>query len=266
MWGSGRRARTRIASMTLVATGLIPSAPVADAGGGSFRLPDLFGSLASIPAAPRQHMRNRHRRLLLASIVSLSAVVGAAEHALAVTFSEFPIPTANSSPNDITAGPDGALWFTEGTANKIGRVSTSGVITETTLPTPDSGPANITPGTDGALWFTEFFNNKIGRITTSGTITETTIPTAMSFPQGIIKGPDDALWFVESGADPSGVNHIGRITTSGTITEFVIPSAAMGGSNPQGITTGPDGALWFTEFDTNQIGRISTAGVIAEFV
>src|SRR5712691_9678229 len=126
MWDSGRRTRTRVAGITLVATGLIPTAPVADEGGGSFRLPDLFGSWASIPAAPREHMRNR---LLLASIVSLSAVVGAAEHALAATFSEFPIPTANSSPNDITAGPDGALWFTEGTANKIGRVSTSGVIT-----------------------------------------------------------------------------------------------------------------------------------------
>src|SRR6266853_2015858 len=155
MWGSGRRARTRIASMTLVATGLIPSAPVADAGGGSFRLPDLFGSLASIPAAPRQHMRNRHRRLLLASIVSLSAVVGAAEHALALTFSEFPIPTANSSPNDITAGPDGALWFTEFFNNKIGRITTSGTITETSIPTAMSFPQGITKGPDNNLWFVE---------------------------------------------------------------------------------------------------------------
>ena len=45
-------------------------------------------------------MQNRYRRLLLGAIVLLSAVAGVGGHALAVTFSEFPIPTANSSPND----------------------------------------------------------------------------------------------------------------------------------------------------------------------
>jgi streptogramin lyase len=36
---------------------------------------------------------------------------------------EFPSPTGNSTPFNITAGPDGAIWFTELTANKIGRIS-----------------------------------------------------------------------------------------------------------------------------------------------
>jgi streptogramin lyase len=40
---------------------------------------------------------------------------------------EFTIPTANSGPNGITAGPDGALWFTEAAANKIGRITTAGL-------------------------------------------------------------------------------------------------------------------------------------------
>jgi len=87
-------------------------------------------------------MQNRYRRLLLGAIVLLSAVAGVGGHALAVTFSEFPIPTANSSPNDITSDPssDGALWFTEAQANKIGRVSTSGMTTEFTIPTVGSTP------------------------------------------------------------------------------------------------------------------------------
>jgi len=38
-------------------------------------------------------------------------------------FSEFPIPTAASNPRGITAGPDGALWFTESSGNKIGRLT-----------------------------------------------------------------------------------------------------------------------------------------------
>jgi streptogramin lyase len=81
------------------------------------------------------------------------------------TFTEFAIPTADSAPGSITAGPDGALWFTEGKGNKIGRVSTSGAFTEYALPSARSGPARITVGPDGALWFVEYRANKIGRIT-----------------------------------------------------------------------------------------------------
>ena len=36
-------------------------------------------------------------------------------------FTEFPIPTAGSSPNGITAGPDGNLWFTEFHTAKVAR-------------------------------------------------------------------------------------------------------------------------------------------------
>lgn len=35
------------------------------------------------------------------------------------------MPTPNSEPSGITAGPDGALWFTEFDGNKIGRVQAS---------------------------------------------------------------------------------------------------------------------------------------------
>jgi streptogramin lyase len=42
---------------------------------------------------------------------------------------KFPIPTPGAFPGDMTAGADGNLWFTEG-IGKIGRITTSGVITE----------------------------------------------------------------------------------------------------------------------------------------
>jgi hypothetical protein len=72
----------------------------------------------------------------------------------------------------ITAGPDGNIWFVEGNANKIGRMTTAGVITgEFSIPTPNSGPAGITAGPDGNIWFTEFNVNKIGRMTTAGVVT-----------------------------------------------------------------------------------------------
>jgi streptogramin lyase len=40
---------------------------------------------------------------------------------------EFPIPTVASEPWEIVAGPDGALWFAEYTANKIGRIPACGL-------------------------------------------------------------------------------------------------------------------------------------------
>jgi virginiamycin B lyase len=175
---------------------------------------------------------------------------------LSVTLNEFPIPTADSGPNEITAGPDGNLWFTEG-AGRIGRITPAGVITEFAIPTADGDPFGITPGPDGNLWFTEVVGNQIGRITTAGVITEFTIPTANSGPNHITTGPDGSLWFTESTA-----NQIGRITTAGVVTgEFLIPSAV---AEPRGITAGPDGALWFTESgNPDAIGRITTSGTFS---
>ncbi len=126
------------------------------------------------------------------------------------TILEFLLPTANSVPRGIAAGPDGALWFAEAAGNQIGRIITDGTILEFLIPTANSAPVGITAGPDGALWFTEsvYFANRIGQITTDGTITEFLIPTSNSDPEGITAGPDGALWFTEYFG-----NRIGRIPT-----------------------------------------------------
>jgi hypothetical protein len=38
--------------------------------------------------------------------------------------------SAGAVPNGIAAGPDGNLWFADNGANKIGKITTAGVITE----------------------------------------------------------------------------------------------------------------------------------------
>ena len=135
------------------------------------------------------------------------------ENRCLLSLKEFALPTAGVAPLGITAGPDGALWFTERDAGQIGRLATDGTMTEFAALTPGSRPGHITLGPDGALWFTEPGSNQIGRITTDGTITnEFPIPTASSDTRDITTGPDGALWFVEAVG-----NKIGRITTDGTI-------------------------------------------------
>jgi len=80
----------------------------------------------------------------------------------------------------IVTGPDGALWFTERSVNKIGRMSAGGVVTEYPGLTPGE-PTSITVGPDGALWFADYIRNKIGRITTAGVITEFPLPAGNTF-------------------------------------------------------------------------------------
>ena len=72
---------------------------------------------------------------------------------------------AGSAPQQIVKGNDGALWFTEKGSNAIGRITTTGVVTELAVPTAGSPPCGLTVGLDGTLWFTELNGNRIGKVT-----------------------------------------------------------------------------------------------------
>ncbi len=170
---------------------------------------------------------------------------------LASGFTEFAVPVANSIPTQITAGPDGNLWFTDSNTNAIGRITPAGVITEFPTPAGNGEPFGITAGPDGNLWFTDENANQVGRITPAGTFTEYTIPTTHSIPGAITPGPDGNLWFGEQNA-----MKIGRITPTGTITEFTngISSFVNGG-----VTAGPDGNVWFVE-TSGKVARIAATG------
>src|SRR5215212_7695318 len=97
--------------------------------------------------------------LLLAS-VAIAFGSPRAGHAAdpAGVITEYPLPTAGSSPWGIAAGPDGNLWVTERTAQgvgKVARVTTSGVFTEYSIPTGGNNSSAIAAGPDGNLWITE---------------------------------------------------------------------------------------------------------------
>jgi hypothetical protein len=94
---------------------------------------------------------------------------------------EFGPLTGHGAPMAITAGKDGALWFTDQGNNAIGRITTSGSVTEYPVPTAGAFSANVQPtgitnGPDGNIWFTEQDTKAaIGRITVgtpvAGTVT-----------------------------------------------------------------------------------------------
>jgi streptogramin lyase len=160
---------------------------------------------------------------------------------------------------DIAAGSDGALWFTQPSADEIGRITTHGKITEYTNGiTAGSQPFSIAPGPDGALWFTERKGGRIGRMTTTGDVTEYSRGiTYGEEPVDLAAGPDGAMWFTEyEGYSSYGViaSKIGRITMNGKVTEYANGLNPLAG--PAAIAEGPGRTVWFVETNADKTGRL----------
>jgi virginiamycin B lyase len=225
-----------------------------------------------------------------AALVAAFAVSATAAQA-SPRVSEIPLRAQFAGPNSIVAGPDGAMYASDSSLNKVWRIgennrvrgfdigggatgiasahgalwvsdrdnsrivklATNGVELGSYPVTPGAFPSDIELGSDGALWFAESRGNAIGRVDVSGKVTEYPLPTPDAFVADVTPGPDGAIWFTESNA-----NKVGRITTDGTITEFAAPAESL----PGPIVAGLDGALYFAERNTNRIARMTTSGEI----
>jgi virginiamycin B lyase len=171
------------------------------------------------------------------------------------TITIFPDTYGDPTPEGITAGPDGALWFIDPGMDVIGRITASG---EYTLEASAGAELSdgITVGADKNLWFTVAeASGGIGRITTAGKITLFADPGG-SYTQGITLGSDGALWFAESNGT------VGRMNAKGKVTHFTV---AASNAELEGITAGPDGNLWVTELadgshTANRVYRVTTRG------
>jgi virginiamycin B lyase len=196
---------------------------------------------------------------LVAVVVAAAAVASAAAAApaSAVTITSFP---AAGDPSAIVSGPDGNLWFAEGTGRRIGRIGPSGA-GFTHFPAPPDlllgDTFGITAGPDGNLWFADQIGRRVGRITQAGAVTEFLVGGAP--PLEITTGADGNLWFTDFAS-----SKIGRIAPDGSMVASYPPVGTLSG-RPYGITSGPDGNLWFAIQDSRKIGRITPSGTITEF-
>jgi len=163
---------------------------------------------------------------------------------------EFALPNLSSLPGGLTVGPDGAIWFAEFFAEKIGRMTTSGVVTDE-FPSA-SGAADITLGPDGNLWYTLPMSAQIGRMTPTGVETLFNEGITGSGPARITTGSDGKLWFTQTDSA-----QVASITTSGVVTEYGVADGISSDAGPMGITAGPNNTIWFTEFDGGRVGRIT---------
>jgi formylglycine-generating enzyme required for sulfatase activity/streptogramin lyase len=163
--------------------------------------------------------------------------------AVEIRIRQFKLPTADARPQGIAAGPDGAVWFTEARADRIGRIGAapSFSIEEFPLPHAGSEPWGIVAGADGNVWFTESSGDRVGRISPRPPheIFEVLVPASRSWPRAIAAGPDGNLWFAEAGG-----TRIGRVRVAPPheVEEFPLPRFPK---SPATLAAGPDGNIWF---------------------
>jgi len=117
--------------------------------------------------------------------------------------------TVGSGPDFICVGTDQALWFTEGDANAIGRLTVGGKYSQFPTHYEYAQPSGIAMGLDGALWFTDFSGRAgIGRMTTSGKVRYYKVEGSLPQLVEIAPGPDGNMWFTSD----IGPSAIGRVT------------------------------------------------------
>jgi virginiamycin B lyase len=148
------------------------------------------------------------------------------------------IPTSPSTGNpvDITAAPDGSLWYIELNPTDVVRLATDGTQTPTKLP-KGVAPFALTFGPDHALWFAA--GDSIVRMTTDGTFQTFPLRSGTG-ATSITTGPDGNVWFNEE-----NVGNIGRITTPPIATTT---AAAATGPTSATITGTVNGHAQATSF------------------
>jgi len=129
----------------------------------------------------------------------------------------------------IAAGADGNLWFTGFSSNKIGSLTTGGVLTEYSIPS-GSQAGGITAGPDGNIWFTETAGNSVAKLVLS------TVP-----PNTLLSISPSTLTFT-SVAPPNVAAPVQMLTvaTSPSTTYTVSPTTVIG---PSWLTISPSGDL-----------------------
>lgn len=205
----------------------------------------------------------RWRRIVAAITGLLVALVICAGVGQAATIATFSIPTADSGPTSLVAGPGGDLYFGEQNAYKVGRVDMSGNIAEFPVPNhasgvSDAGPAHLT-SSGGYIWLLTDVGETGYRMDTSGNLDRFTWDGSF----GIGLGPADngGVWLFDNDATDHDGNpiQVQQIGPTGTLTTFKTDEINQVFA-PMALA--PDGSEWYSESAGNSdyLNNITDAG------
>ncbi len=201
-------------------------------------------------------MNSAKVKALSASVLVAAFLIAAAPRpsveTLKVNIREWDLPTPKARPHDPAVGRDGALWFTEQLANKIGRLDpATGTIREYPLKTANSGPHGLVADRDGNIWYTGNYAGLIGKLDPrTGNVTEYKLPDPLaSDPHTPVFDAQGILWFTVQGG-----NMVGRLDPrSGKIDLKKVPTKE---ALPYGMGINSKGIPFFCEFGSNKMAKI----------
>ncbi|MGB7047782.1 MAG: hypothetical protein WBD57_05645 [Candidatus Cybelea sp.] len=181
-------------------------------------------------------------------------------------------------------GPDGNMWFTDYSNDRIGMITPEGHVTFFDAGY-DAAPYSMTLGADGAFWFTEGFAAKIGRLTVSGQLSSFK---AASTPYDIVTGPDGNLWYNaenggiykmttagkttrvrsvyrEGGLWAAAANiwfydALNRLVEEMSTTGKILAKYAAPDCLPFALTGGPENSIWYVDAANDCVARLTLSG------
>jgi streptogramin lyase len=214
-------------------------------------------------------------------------VLRVAPNGTRLSYTDF--PCGCREPKGIAASPDGSIWFTEQTTNRLGRLTVdpsrpldigaarvdhfnvpSGVMVNDSIPSDinhmnrTSQPHSVALDAEGRVWFTEERTAKIGYLdqakavpNTSAGITELNMPPtdfkAAAAPADLAVDRKGTVYFTDEYGD-----EVGTVTVAGPGPRWRPAERRSQTDKPMLDRTGN---LWFTEKGANLVTRI--AGVTA---
>ena len=143
------------------------------------------------------------------------------------TITTYPMLQPNSFPNSLTVGPDGAIWFEESGIGDIGRITTTGLITQYPVPTTNnSALVGLNFPGDGSLWYMEINANKIVKWSNPPGVGPTNLTAASPTQQ-----PPALSWDAITGATSYNIYRNGSLLDSSTSPTYTDTSAPIGSEN-----------------------------------
>src|SRR5579875_2073073 len=220
--------------------------------------------------------RYSHVRLI-ASVALMGALIlslaASAPVSAAPTITEY--STNGADPLELTFGPDGSIWYTDG--SYVYEMSPSGTNVGPIATSAYSDNAAGIVNAAGDIWFTD--GSDIGCIIPGSPATVTTFPipaptgsSGTPYADGITAesaGTGAFLWFTDIGTntidnwavDPQCGHH------SGSQLQFPLMGAQLGAScgcnqrtYAHSIAVGPNGNVWFAENGSQRIGEMTPSG------
>lgn len=166
-----------------------------------------------------------------------------------------------SAPNELALDTHGHVWFTEFSADRLGRLDPqTGLIQHYPLSATGSVqtlyPYGVIVDPQGKVWFTESGTNQLGRLDpTTGAIRLFAAPSPHALLMEIARDAQGAIWVTSF--TPGLLFRLSPGT--GIFTSYTAPFSGSESSALYGLLLAPEGSVWVTILAENVLARLDVA-------